>query len=91
MSKTDKTQPFWVKLAHGDLKAIEVHNHTDGRCDLPDPYDALAFSRLTTRCRREFVFTGTMTCRCRMCHAREYPDRRKQRSQLRRGDYELAG
>ena len=33
MSRTDKTKPFWVKLAHGDLKTVEVHNHTDGRCD----------------------------------------------------------
>jgi len=92
-----------VKLAHGDLKAVEVHNRANGRCDLPDPYDAFAFSRLTTRCRREFVFTGTMTCCCRMCHGHDYPDRterqrrrrerRKQRSKLRRNwrDYGLAG
>lgn len=59
MSRTNKTKPFWVKLAHGDLKAVEVHNHIDGYCDLPDPYDAFAFTRLTTRCRREFAFTGT--------------------------------
>jgi hypothetical protein len=103
LSRTDKTKPFWLKLAHGDLMAVEVHNHIDGYCDLPDPYDAFAFSRLTTRCRREFVFTGTMTCCCRMCHARGYPDRterqrrrferRKQRSRLRRDwrNYELAG
>jgi hypothetical protein len=100
MSRTDKTKPFWVKLAHGDLKAIEVHNHADGPCDLPDPYDEWAFCRLTTRCRREFIFTGTEPCCCRMCHNSDYPDRterqrrrrerRKQRSELRR-NYGLAG
>jgi hypothetical protein len=104
LSRTDKTKPFWVKLAHGDLMLVEAHDHTAGQCDLPDPYDAFAFSRLTTRCRREFVYTGTETCCCRMCRiVVDYPDRterhrrrrerRRARRQLRRdwADYELAG
>ena len=91
MSRTDKTKPFWVKLAHGDLKAIEVHNHSEGRCDLPDPYDAFAFSRLTTHCRREFIFTGTMTGCCPMCHGRGYPDRtERQRRRRERRRYRQA-
>lgn len=76
LSRTDKTKPFWVKLAHGDLMVVEAHDHIAGPCDLPDPYDAFAFSRLTTRCRREFVYTGTSTCCCRMCRiVVDYPDR----------------
>jgi hypothetical protein len=54
LSRIDKTNPFWVKLAHGDLAVVEKHDHADGHCDLPDPFDAFAFSRLTTRCRRDF-------------------------------------
>jgi hypothetical protein len=54
---------------------VEKHDHADGPCDLPDPFDAFAFSRATTRCRREFVYTGTATCCCRMCHNADYPDR----------------
>jgi hypothetical protein len=103
MSRTDKTKPFWVKLAHGDLKAVEAHDHTDGCCDLPDPYDRFAFGRLTTQCRRQFVYTGTETCCCRMCHSSDYPDRtepqrrRRERRRARRqlrcdwANYELAG
>jgi len=82
MSRTDKTKPFWVKLAHGDLAAVEVHDHSHGVCDLPDPLDEFAFSRLTTRCRREFVYRGTNACCCRMCRGIDYPDRTE--SQRRR-------
>jgi hypothetical protein len=67
LSRTDKTKPFWVKIADGDLKAIEAHNHTGGVCDLPDPHDAFAFTRLTTQCRREFIYTGVRTCCCPLC------------------------
>jgi hypothetical protein len=76
LSRTDKTKPFWVKLAHGDLAVVEKHDHTDGhQCDLPDPFDAFAFHRLTTHCRREFFDTGTRVCCCPMCHGAEWPDR----------------
>lgn len=75
MSRTDKTKPFWVKLAHRDLQVVERHDHTGGPCDLPDRFDAFAFARLTTRCRREFVETDTRVCCCPMCHGADYPDR----------------
>jgi hypothetical protein len=102
MSRTDKTKPFWVKLAHGDLQVIQAHDHRDGRCDLPADVDAHWWARGRV-CNYEFHFTGTMTCCCPMCHAREYPDRterqrrrrerRRDRSRLRREsrDYGLAG
>ena len=100
MSRTDKTKPFWVKIADGDLKAVESHNHTDGACDLPDPHDAVAFTRLTTQCRREFVYTGTNTCGCKNCacgsgqtndHRRRRDRRRQERADRDwRKDYERA-
>lgn len=67
MSRTDKTKPFWVKLAHGDLCAVEQHDHTDGRCDLPPVTDAVAFTYGTTQCRRAFRYTGVNTCCCALC------------------------
>ncbi|KAA1248224.1 hypothetical protein F0Q45_21760 [Mycobacterium simiae] len=75
MSRTDKTKPMWVKLAHRDVAVVEKHDHRAGPCDLPDPFDHVAFTRLTTRCRREFLDTGTRVCCCPMCHAWDYPDR----------------
>ena len=40
MSKTDKTDPFWVKSMRGDLASEEVHDHRDGVCDMPSDADA---------------------------------------------------
>lgn len=35
MSKTDKTRPYWVKLADTTYKARkEYHDHADGICDI---------------------------------------------------------
>lgn len=82
MSRTDKTKPFWVKLAHRDIAVVERHDHRAGACDLPDPFDHAAFTRLTSRCRREFLATDARVCCCLMCHAQDYPDRTE--SQRRR-------
>jgi hypothetical protein len=84
MSRTGKTKPFWVKLAHGDLKAIEVHNHTDGRCNLPHAHDAVAFTYGTTQCRREFVYTGTRISCDPICSHYNRQDRRRERHRGRR-------
>lgn len=69
MSKTDKTKPFWVKLMHGDLEWEELHDHTDGVCDLPPIEDGAAFIYGTSQCRRVFVYTGTHVCCCHWCHS----------------------
>ena len=34
MSKTDKTKPFWVQIANGDIPVREVHDHENGICDI---------------------------------------------------------
>ncbi|KHO26266.1 hypothetical protein QQ44_11070 [Mycolicibacterium setense] len=67
MSKTDKTKPFWLKLMHGDLASEELHDHSEGACDLPPVDNATAFARGATQCRRVFVYTGTRTCCCTLC------------------------
>lgn len=71
MSKTDKTNPLWLKLMHGDLAWEEVHNHEDGPCDLSGPDDLDSYGWCTgsgRRCYRTFVYTGTRICCCSMCH-----------------------
>ncbi len=69
MSKTDKTKPFWVKLRHRDLFAVEEHDHRDGICNLPDEPDVAHYGPgHQFDCRWEFRYTGTHTCCCRLCH-----------------------
>jgi hypothetical protein len=37
MSKTDKTRPFWVRMADTPgLTSVPVHDHRFGPCTLPD-------------------------------------------------------
>lgn len=89
MSRTDKTKPFWVKLLHGDLECVEHHDHTDDRCDLPDPEDAVAFIYGTTQCRRVFRYTGIQTCCCDMCHGNggwDIPSGKRQRLERRKAN-----
>ena len=70
MSKTDKTKPCRIKLAHGDLDWREIHDHTTGPCDL-GPVDDVESYRWTAasgqRCWRNFVYTGTRVCCCKAC------------------------
>lgn len=70
MSKTDKTKPFWVKLMHGDLDVEELHDHTEGLCDLPDRNSPEGYwhGLIAPNCRRVFVYTGTHVCCCKLCH-----------------------
>jgi hypothetical protein len=94
LSRTDKTKPFWVKLAYRDLAIVEVHDHTAGLCDLPDPFDASAFRRRTTRCRREFFETDTRGVL--LPYGIDYPDRtepqrrRRERRQAKRAGRDWA-
>ena len=90
MSKTDKTKPFWLKLAHGDLAWEEVHDHTGGPCDLtpPDDLDSYGWcSHGGRRCYRAFVYTGTHVCCCKHCHGDycwDIPPGRRQRIESKR-------
>ena len=93
VSRTDKTQPFRVRLWDGTLTRVAVHDHSDGACDLPATYlDDLAqyatdggrFSRGS--CYWAMRFTGTMACCCDMCHdaAGLRAERRADRHRTRR-------
>lgn len=75
MSRTDKTQPFRVRLWDGTLRRIAVHDHRNGICDLPDDLaaDIKQIEGASGRfpadsCRWEFAWTGTSPCCCWLCH-----------------------
>lgn len=78
MSKTDKTRPWRVRVMDKKRWLTEVHDHTDGLCDLP-PRPALVcdFWRngRETRCRwdasRDFWVTPSNYCGCPMCNDQE--------------------
>lgn len=81
-----------MQLQRGDLASIEVHDHDRGRCDIND-HDRGYRPR---RCHREFQYTGTNVCCCRMCHSSDYPDRterqrrRRERRKQRQDDRALS-
>jgi hypothetical protein len=82
MARTDKTDPFWVKTWTGALAHRQVHDHTDGVCDLPatiaEHYEQLD-RPLGTKCHWAFVYTGTRTCGCWLCRGRTSLNRRHER------------
>lgn len=80
MSDTDKTRPFWVRMAEQPGRTCRpAHDHRTGGCDLPpDPGRGW---RPGARCR--WVETGLLIfgrdagCGCPMCTGRDF--RREQR------------
>lgn len=74
MSRTDKTQPFRVRMWDGTLHRVAVHDHRDGICDLPadlaedlDQLDLDDGFLQRDSCHWEFYFTGTFPCGCALC------------------------
>lgn len=99
MSRTDKTQPYRVRLWDGTLTRIAVHDHSDGICNLPadyredlSQYAATAGSFSPASCYWTMHFTGTMACCCGMCHdaAGLRAERRADRHRTRRELADLA-
>ncbi|MCA4132659.1 hypothetical protein [Arthrobacter sp. M4] len=75
MSRTDKTQPFRVRLWDGTLRRVAVHDHRDGICDLPANVQEDRRQVVTNggflpnrSCHWEFQYTGSKTCCCSVCH-----------------------
>ena len=75
MSRTEKTQPFRVRLWDGTLHRVAVHDHRDGICDLPatvhedlEQVEDTVGSMARGSCHWEFQYTGTRTCCCPLCH-----------------------
>ncbi|WP_127500535.1 hypothetical protein [Actinoplanes solisilvae] len=85
MSRTDKTRPWWVQMAHAPMVACQpVHDHRFGPCTLPDEIDA----RETAGCH----WGGTDSFWVRRCESHGYrewalirrEDRRRSRHEARR-------
>lgn len=68
MSRTDAHVPLRIRVARGDVPRAEVHDHTDGVCDLPDPYDRDALWRGRGHCHWTWVWDGRGLCSCGLCH-----------------------
>ena len=90
MSKTDKTRPWWVRVAETPhVTSVAVHRHETGDCDLPDRPGRPAYNPVT-RCRwaesESLWFGRDGGCGCRLCTA--YYDRlwhrRNERKRVRR-------
>lgn len=80
MSRTDKTKPYWVRVAEHNPRP--VHNHTRGECTLPEsPYEK---DRDWGGCYWELFstqFTCCSGCGCDLCTDR--PGRRAARRRER--------
>lgn len=90
MSRTFKTDPFWVKLQHPERTGIhprEVHDHRDGKCNLPtlDRASCIRWAGVHD-CRWEWKYSGVNECGCRMCtnYWQRRWDRRRVRNHERR-------
>jgi hypothetical protein len=73
MSRTDKTQPYRIRLWDGTLRRVAVHNHSDGVCDLPRTLgEDLAVHAVPgpdgASCHWALHDTGTKVCCCSLCH-----------------------
>jgi hypothetical protein len=71
MSKTNKTRPYWVKLAERPMGSCKpFHDHTNGVCDLPDL--PTGGQRLGAHCcywvpTQSFAYSGAARCGCQIC------------------------
>lgn len=93
MSRTDKTQPFRVRLWDGTLRRVAIHDHRNGICDLPAnlaediaQIDGAGGRYPAGACRWEFTWSGTASCSCEICHASSglRAERRADRHAVRR-------
>jgi hypothetical protein len=86
VSRTDAHVPLHVRVARGDLGHTAVHDHRDGVCDLPDPFDGDALWRGPGHCHWRWLWDGRGLCPCELCHggAARRRQRRAERQQVRR-------
>ena len=90
MSKTDKTRPWWVRVAEiPHVTCVAEHHHEVGECDLPERPGPRSFSPVT-RCHwpeSSWLWAARDGgCDCRLCTAHYYRlwDRRSERTRVRR-------
>lgn len=86
MSRTDAHVPLHIRIARRDIAHAEVHDHTDGICDLPTPYDYDALWAGPGHCHWTWVWDGHGLCPCNMCHCGDInrAERRAERQRVRR-------
>ena len=89
MSRTDKTRPWWVKLAERPMVTCRPqHDHRFGPCTLPERVDAHTASAGTDPTIRGCYWTVTDLVHngCRSCTGYYFrrEDRRRSRHQSRR-------
>lgn len=86
MSRTDAHVPLRIRVARGDISRAEVHDHTDGVCDLPEPFDPDSWSSRRGHCHWTWLWDGHGLCPCEMCHGGDTNrrERRADRQQSRR-------
>jgi hypothetical protein len=90
MSKTDKTRPWWVRIADAPMLTVApAHDHRFGPCTLPDEITAVSASvnHRTSGCywrATEFYVSGGGVSGGRERHYRRREERRRSRRQARR-------
>jgi hypothetical protein len=91
MSRTDKTRPWWVKMADTPMVTCRPrHDHRFGPCTLPERIDAgtAPIGRLASGCCWVVTdrFAGTIHNGCRECtgYCFRREDRRRSRHETRR-------
>lgn len=83
MSRTDAHVPLAIRVARGDIPRAEIHDHTDGVCDLPEPYSPDAWRHGDGHCHWTWVWDGHGLCPCTMCHCGDL-NRRERRADRQR-------
>jgi len=89
VSRTDAHVPLRVRVARGDIGRVEVHDHTDGVCELPGAFELDALSEGRGHCRWAWRWDGHAVCSCWMCHGgselrrQRRADRHRSRRELR--------
>lgn len=78
MSRTFKTDPLWVRMHKGNIRAYEVHNHEGGECDLK-PLEDEDWWR--GNCHWDFDSEGKGVCCCRFCRGLGWKDTREPKTQ----------
>lgn len=90
MSRTDKTNPYLVRLWDGTLERVAHHDHRRGECDLPGTWAEHERSYIDqpSRCTWDLRFTGVNPCCCSICRAQPWV-RADQRGARRRSHMRL--
>jgi hypothetical protein len=87
MSRTHKTAPLSVKLRNGTARRMEIHDHSDGPCELPpEPPSGSSGVDHSTRCFWDFHYEGrNVFCGCAMCTDQDArrQERRRQRHEFK--------